>query len=142
MKITDIKVESFRWKRAKPISNGKHTYTHSGVGLVFIETDEGTTGIGLGGSKGDVVGAAIDHFKPMLIGEDPINVERLWDTMWVPKLTGRRGLTTRAISAIDIALWDLRAKVAGMTLYKMLGGRRWVVGCRRLKSRSGSSGIT
>ena len=103
MKITDIRVESYSWPRAKPISNGKHTYTHSGVGLVFIDTDEGTTGIGLGGGKG-VIGATIDYLKPLLIGEDPINVERLWHAMWVPKLIGRRGLTTRAISAIDIAL--------------------------------------
>ena len=44
--------------------------------------------------------------------------------MWVPKLIGRRGLTTRAISAIDIGLWDIRAKVAGMPLYKLLGGFR------------------
>jgi L-alanine-DL-glutamate epimerase-like enolase superfamily enzyme len=40
--------------------------------------------------------------------------------MWVPKLLGRRGLTTRAISAIDIGLWDIRAKVAGLPLYKLL----------------------
>ena len=44
--------------------------------------------------------------------------------MWVPKLIGRRGLTTRAISAIDIGLWDIRAKVAGLPLYKLLGGFR------------------
>src|SRR6476469_9490039 len=44
--------------------------------------------------------------------------------MWIPKLIGRRGLTTRAISGIDIALHDLRAKVAGLPLYKMLGGYR------------------
>ncbi len=81
MKITDIRVESFRWPRAKPISNGKHTYTHSGVGLVFVDTDEGTTGIGLGGNKGGVVGATIESMKEHLIGEDPINVERLWHKM-------------------------------------------------------------
>jgi L-alanine-DL-glutamate epimerase-like enolase superfamily enzyme len=44
--------------------------------------------------------------------------------MWVPKLVGRRGLTTRAISAVDIGLWDLRAKVANLPLYKLLGGYR------------------
>ncbi len=124
MRITDIRVESFRWPRAKPISNGMHTYTHSGVGLVFVETDEGTTGIGLGGEKGGEIGATIERMRDLLIGEDPIDVERLWHKMWVPKLTGRRGMTTRGISAIDIALWDLRAKVAGMPLYKMLGGFR------------------
>jgi L-alanine-DL-glutamate epimerase-like enolase superfamily enzyme len=60
----------------------------------------------------------------MLVGEDPIDVERLWHKMWVPKLIGRRGLTTRAISAIDIGLWDIRAKAAKLPLWKMLGGFR------------------
>ena len=124
MKITDIRVESFRWPRMKPISNGLHTYTHSGIGLVFVETDQGTTGIGLGGEQGGVIGATIDYMKELLIGEDPLDGERLWHKMWVPKLTGKRGLTTRGISAIDIALWDLRGKIAGMPLYKMLGGFR------------------
>jgi D-arabinonate dehydratase len=123
VKIEDITTESYRWPRPKPITNGKHTYTHSGLGLVKIATDAGITGIGLGGA-GEVERAVIGHLKPLLIGEDPIDVERLWHKMWVPKLVGRRGLTTRAISAIDIGLWDLRAKVAGMPLYKMLGGYR------------------
>ena len=71
----------------------------------------------LGATKRGVVGDAIAHLTPQLIGEDPINVERLWHKLWVPKLVGRRGMTTRAIGAIDIALWDLRAKVAGMAQY-------------------------
>src|SRR5436853_3073401 len=123
MKITSITTEEFRWPRHVPIRNGKHTYTHSGLGIVKIETDENVTGIGLGGT-GLVGQATIEGLKHELIGEDPIDVERLWHKMWVPKLIGRRGLTTRAISGIDIALWDLRAKVAGMPLYKMLGGFR------------------
>src|SRR5215211_6606863 len=123
MKITDVTTETYRWPRHKPISNGLHTYTHSGLGLIKIHTDEGTMGVGVG-STGGIAGATIEHLKPELIGEDPIDVERLWHKMWVPKLIGRRGLTTRAISGIDIALWDLRAKVAGMPLYKMLGGFR------------------
>ncbi len=123
MKITAITTEEYRWPRHKPISNGKHTYTHSGLGLVKIETDAGITGIGLGGT-GLVGRATIERLTPELIGEDPIDVERLWHKMWVPKLMGRRGLTTRAISAIDIGLWDIRAKVAGLPLYKLLGGYR------------------
>jgi L-alanine-DL-glutamate epimerase-like enolase superfamily enzyme len=123
LKIIDITTESYSWPRLKPITNGKHTYTHSGLGLVKIETDEGVTGIGRG-STGGVGKATIERLKPLLIGEDPIDVERLWHKMWVPKLIGRRGLTTRAISAIDIGLWDLRSKVAGLPLFKMLGGYR------------------
>src|ERR671931_278429 len=123
MKITCITTEEFKWPRHKPISNGKHTYTHSSLGVVRIETDAGITGIGLGGT-GLVGQATIQQLTHELIGEDPIDVERLWHKMWVPKIIGRRGLTTRAISAIDIGLWDLRAKVAGPPLYKLLGGFR------------------
>jgi D-arabinonate dehydratase len=123
LKIVDITTEEYKWPRHKPITNGLHTYTHSGLGLVKIKTDEGTEGIGLGGTGG-IQRATIERLKQDLIGEDPINTERLWHKMWVPKLIGRRGLTTRAISAVDIGLWDLRAKVAGMPLYKMLGGFR------------------
>lgn len=123
MKITSITTEEYRWPRHRPISNGLHTYTHSGLSLVKIATDEGVTGIGLGGG-GEIGRATVRHLTPQLIGEDPINVERLWHKMWVPKLIGRRGLTTRAISAIDIGLWDIRAKVANLPLYKLLGGFR------------------
>ena len=123
MKITNVTTETYRWPRNKPISNGKHTYTHTGLRLVKIHTDEGVTGVGVCAIQ-PVVQATIEHLIPELIGEDPIDVERLWHKMWIPKLIGRRGLTTRAISGIDIALWDLRAKVAGMPLYKLLGGFR------------------
>ncbi len=123
MKITNITTESYRWPRHKPITNGLHTYTHSGVQLVKVETDAGVTGVGLGHIH-PIVQATIEYLTKELLGEDPIAVERLWHKMWVPKLIGRRGLTTRAISAIDIALWDLRGKVAQMPVYKMLGGFR------------------
>ena len=116
MKITDIKVESFRWTRKVPISNGKHTYPTAGLGIVTITTDAGITGYGYGSTE------FVMHFKEMLIGQDPLDNERLWHRMWVPKLVGRRGLTTRAISTIDIGLWDIKAKAAGMPLYKLLGG--------------------
>lgn len=123
MKITNISSETYRWPRSKPISNGLHTYTHVTLGFLKIETDAGITGIGLGGGH-SIVESAIEHFKPQLFGRDPLDVERIWHDLWVPKLVGRRGMTTRAISVIDIALWDIRAKAAQMPLYKMLGGFR------------------
>jgi len=123
MKITNITTEEYSWPRTRPITNGKHTYTHAGLDLVKIETDEGITGIGVG-ATGPIVRTTIEHLAQHLIGEDPINTERLWHKMWVPKLIGRRGLTTRAISAIDIGLWDIRAKAAGLPLYRLLGGYR------------------
>src|SRR6476469_5785855 len=123
MKITGITTEEYKWPRHTQITNGLHTYTHSGLALVKIATDAGITGIGLGGG-GPIGRATVEVLAPQLIGEDPIDVERLWHKMWVPKLIGRRGLTTRAISAIDIGLWDIKAKAANLPLYKLLGGFR------------------
>ncbi len=123
MKITGITTEEYRWPRRVPITNGLHTYNDVEFAFVRIRTDEGIEGIGLG-TGGKIWRAAVEHLAPMLIGEDPRNTERLWTRMWVPKLIGRRGLTTRAISSIDIGLWDIKAKAAGMPLYRLLGGFR------------------
>lgn len=126
MKITDISVERYKWRREKPISNGLHTYAWAGVTFVRVETDEGVTGIGLGG-RNRVELATVEQLKGRVLGEDPLDNERIWHKMWVPKTIGRRGFTTRAISAIDIALWDIKGKVANMPLYKLLGGfRDWL----------------
>lgn len=125
MKITDVTLESYRWPRPKPIRNGKYTYTHAALNAVLVHTDEGVTGLGLGGSmmvNEDIARSVLVGLKEQLIGEDPFDNEKMWDVMWKPKLIGRRGLTTRVISAIDIAIWDLKGKICGQPLYKLLGG--------------------
>lgn len=124
MKITDVKARSYRWSKETPIQNGKHLFTHNELNLVCIETDEGITGYGTSYSLDYV-----DYLKPFLLGENPLNVERLWEKMWVPKFLGRRGRTTQTISAIDIALWDIRSKAAGIPLYQLLGGYRDEIPC-------------
>ncbi|MCY3798148.1 MAG: mandelate racemase/muconate lactonizing enzyme family protein [Chloroflexi bacterium] len=126
MKITDVQLHQYRWERGRPIRNGMHTYTHSGLNLLQIHTDEGITGIGWA-HKPQTLGMAkvsqglLEHFKPMLIGEDPFHYRRIWQALWVPKLVGRRGITTRFISGIDIALWDLMGKATGKSVHKLLG---------------------
>ena len=125
MKITNVEMEVYRWPRRTPITNGLYTYTHSGINVITVETDEGVTGMGIGASIQDApeVGVAIlNHIKQVVIGKDPLDIERHWHEMWRPKLVGRRGITTRVIGGLDIALWDLKGKIAGMPLYKLLGG--------------------
>ena len=129
MKITDVELRPFHWERAKPIRNGKHIYTHTGINLVQIHTDAGVTGIGwagIGHSRGMnmVAQGLLEHCKPFLLGENPFNYRRIWDALWEPKLVGRRGITTRFISAIDIALWDLMGKATGLSVHRLLGGYR------------------
>ncbi len=123
-KITNIWGESYRWPRHKPITNGLYTYTHTGLNVVIVETDDGVTGVGLGSgmqNTPEVNLAVLEHLKEALIGKDPLDTERHWHEMWRPKIVGRRGITTRVISGVDIALWDLKAKLANMPLYKLLG---------------------
>ncbi len=126
MKITDVRMEMFKWPRTKPITNGLYTYTHNLLNIVVIETDEPEiTGIGLSGGievTPEVGAAIVEHFKKALVGMDPLDNERIWHEMWRPKLVGRRGVTTRVISGIDIALWDIKGKAAGLPVYKLLGG--------------------
>ena len=126
MKITDINLKIYRWERATPITNGLYTYTHNVLNIVEIKTDEkDITGIGIAAGidvSPSVGRELIDHFKKGIIGLNPLDNERIWHEMWRPKLVGRRGITTRIISGIDIALWDIKGKVAGLPVYKLLGG--------------------
>ena len=129
MKIIDIELRQYRWERGTPIRNGKHTYTHSGLNLICVHTDAGVSGIGWA-HKPQTTGMArvtqglLEHFKPLVIGQDPFNYRRIWETLWEPKLVGRRGITTRFISGLDIALWDLMGKATGKSVHKLLGGFR------------------
>jgi L-alanine-DL-glutamate epimerase-like enolase superfamily enzyme len=129
MKITDVGMDFYLWPHPKPIRNGKYTYINNGINVVRIGTDEGLTGLGIGtlGTGSTPAGVQtlmgfFDEFRPALIGEDPLDIEKIWANMWVPKLIGRRGLSTRVISVIDLALWDLKGKMCGLPLYKLMGG--------------------
>jgi L-rhamnonate dehydratase len=92
-----------------------------GPEAVEITTDKGVKGIGYGGPG---AGFVIEkHLTKLLIGEDPFNVEQLWDVLWRSTLYyGRKGLVVHAISAIDLALWDIIGNSLGMPVYKLLGG--------------------
>ncbi len=92
-----------------------------GPSVVEITTDQGIIGIGYGGPG---AGFVIEkHLTKLLLGEDPFNIQRLWDIMWRSTLYyGRKGLVVHAISAVDNALWDLVGKALNMPVYKLLGG--------------------
>ncbi len=91
--------------------------------LVRIETDEGLTGIG-GSAPAPARQMIEEHFAYLLAGQDPFNIELLWDQMFRASLPyGRKGLPIMAISAVDTALWDLVGKATGQPLWRLLGGK-------------------
>lgn len=124
MKITDVKTERYMWKKAKPIQNGTYTFTHNKLNMAIIETDEGITGYGC---SYDV--SLVERIKPKLIGRDPLDTESLWAAMWETKFLGRRGIADRSIAALDIALWDIKSKKAGIPLHQLLGGYKQSIPC-------------
>jgi len=114
------------------IADSTHSITHWGVVGARIETEDGLSGFGFTGTHAQLPG---DHLitrciatchAPLLVGEDASDIQRLWlkiarhpALQWI----GRAGITTLAHAAIDTALWDLKAKRAGVPLWKLLGGQ-------------------
>ena len=94
--------------------------------LVEITSANGLQGHALGFTRGaDLVSPVLDQFAPCLLGQDPDDVERLWECMYQrARLNGRQGLLMRALSLLDIALWDLKAKQWKAPLHRVLGGYR------------------
>jgi mannonate dehydratase len=91
-----------------------------------IETDQGVYGIGDGTMNGRemaVVAYLEEHVIPLLIGRDPRRIEDIWQYLYRGAYWRRGPVTMRAIAAVDVALWDIKAKMAGMPLYDLLGGR-------------------
>lgn len=93
--------------------------------FVIIDTDEGIYGLGEAGLTGRelAVQGAIEHFKPMLIGQDPFRIEHIWQQMFRGGFFPAQRVLTSAMAAIDVALWDIKGKALGVPVYELLGGR-------------------
>jgi D-arabinonate dehydratase len=131
MKITDVQSAVLSIPLQVPTAFATTLVTAREYVITWVETDEGPRGLGFTiggryGGEGHLIHTAIQHnLKHLIIGEDPFGIERVWERMFqTTLLMGRRGAVIRAISALDIALWDIVAKVAGMPLYHLLGGYR------------------
>lgn len=124
---------------ARPISDAKvltgRQKPLTQVAFLFCEivSEAGHSGLGFSYSKragGPALYAHACELADNLIGEDPNDTARIWDKLcWAGASVGRSGIATQAIAAIDICLWDLKAKRAGLPLAKLLGAHRDSVAC-------------
>jgi L-rhamnonate dehydratase len=141
MKIKEIRTRAVRW-RGKTVPLPPHfctnpmdlltlpeasmqTFTFHGWLIVEIFTDDGHVGIGNAALAPPITKQVIDlYLRPLLIGADPWNIEFLWQHMYRKTMAfGRKGIGMAAISAVDIALWDLLGKSAKQPVFRLLGGR-------------------
>ena len=93
--------------------------------VVVVETDEGLTGLGEAGIGGHLpaITAAIETFKPWLLRQDATRIEHIWQYLFRGAFFPGGNILSAAVSAIDIALWDINAQALGVPLYRLLGGR-------------------
>ena len=141
--IADIRIHPISVPLERAFWMSREPYTVSAGIVVEIETDDGLVGIGEihGRPQEEIAGILESAFKPLLIGEDPLDHERLWEMLF--RLTfsraaarfaaadgqphfgaGGKPQLMAAIAGIDIALWDIKAQAAGLPLYKLLGASR------------------
>lgn len=138
-RIAAVRICSVTLPLATPISDAKvftgRQRPMTEVAMLFAEvtTKEGRQGIGFSYSKRAGGPGQFQHAKeiaPVLLGEDPSDIAKIWDKLvWAGASVGRSGLSVQAIAAFDIALWDLKAKRAGLPLAKLLGTHRDSVRC-------------
>lgn len=130
MKITGIEC----YVLLAPNMNKGNTSSAQDSFIVMVRTDEGVTGIGESDVNPWIAKACIEApgthtmglgIKEMLIGANPLEIEALWQRMYIgTAMNGRRGAVIHAMGAIDMALWDIKGKVGNKPIFELLGGAK------------------
>lgn len=126
--IEKVEVQLFKVPLAEVLTDAKHgDHTHFELVTVTLTDNDGIQGTGYtytGGKGGRAIVAMIEHdLAPMISGQTADDIDAIYDEMqWHIHYVGRGGIASFAISAIDIALWDIRGKKTGQPLWKMAGG--------------------
>lgn len=158
-RIADIRVNPISVPLGRPFWMSLEPYTAAAEIVVEIETGDGLVGIGEihGRPQQEIVEILEERFAPRLTGADPADHERIWDELFRSTFSrdwaavaaadgqphfgaGGRPQMMAAIAGIDIALWDLKARQAGLPLYRLLGGLRDSIPCYASGGYYGPSG--
>ena len=131
MKIKSIETLTLAVPLDRPIFFATRVVKERDLTVTRITTDDGIVGLSCVqiGEPLSIAAIIERKLKPLVVGEDPLDVERLWDRMYMEMRRDRKGAAIRAMSAVDIALWDIKGKYFNVPLYKLLGGYRKRVPC-------------
>lgn len=128
MKITDLKVHVLKSALEEPFAFSQGWVRQRSATLVEVTTDAGIVGWGEAFAQGleppEIAATVIDKaLRPIVTGADPLDTEVLWHRMYhLTRDYGRKGSVVAAISAVDMALWDIAGKVHEVPIYRLLGG--------------------
>jgi D-galactarolactone cycloisomerase len=122
-----IKIEPFLLssKLSEPFYFSQFEYRERKICIVKITLDNGITGWGEGYGPGLLVKAGIEQLTPLVLGRDPLQTENIWQDMFRMAYDyARKGVYLSSLSAIDIALWDIKGKILQQPVSILLGGRK------------------
>jgi D-galactarolactone cycloisomerase len=123
VKIRDIHVYVLDAALAEPFAYSQAWYERRGACLVEIVGEDGNSGWGEAFGPARLTAPIVEYYKPLLIGEDALATERHWQTLYNRlRDHGQKGLAIEALSAVDNALWDLKARYLGVSVKSLLGG--------------------
>ena len=127
MKIINVTSHVLRYDLPEELGYSQQFYTSRTAHLVEIQTDEGITGWGECFGPGNVAiankGIVEKVIQPMILGDDPLDRDVIWHKVYnLLRDHGQKGMSMQALSGVDIALWDIAGKVAGLPLHKLIGG--------------------
>ncbi len=127
MKIKQVSAMILRYQYENGIADAQNYFSTRSAVLVEVETDTGLKGLGEAaffGGPAESTKYIVEHeLAPLVVGEDPTQIEYIWKKLFDrTRQHGRGGIIMSAMSGIDIALWDILGKIAGLPVYKLLGG--------------------
>jgi D-galactarolactone cycloisomerase len=123
MKIRSVRAHVLEAALSQPFAYSRAWYDRRTAMVVEVETEDGLTGWGECYGPARITAAAVGNVAPLLIGEDPLRTDFLWQKIYSAlRDHGQKGVVIEALSGIDIALWDIKGKRFGVPVHRLLGG--------------------
>ena len=123
MKIRDLRIHVLETALTEPFAYSQAWYERRGAMLVEIIGEDGLSGWGEAFGPPRLTAAVAEYYRPLLIGADALATEAIWQTLYNRlRDHGQKGIAIEALSAIDIALWDLKGKFLQLPVHRLLGG--------------------
>ncbi len=123
MKIVEVLTHVLEAPLSQPFAYARAWYATRTASIVEIVTDEGLTGWGECYGPSRLTAAAVESFRPLLIGADPLRNDWLWQEIYARfRDHGQKGVVIEGLSGVDIALWDLKGKFFNAPVHRLMGG--------------------